>query len=70
MHKHHEQQHPGGTRRPHSHLPYWKRAHTDWRFQLGVALMFAAILIYVLSGDLALMPRPKLAQPQTVPLGQ
>ncbi len=37
--------------------PYWKRAHHDWRFWVGMVFMFAAIAIYVLSDDLALIPR-------------
>lgn len=37
--------------------PYWKRMHLDWRFWVGAILMFAAIAIYVLSGDLAWVPR-------------
>jgi hypothetical protein len=41
--------------------PYWKRMHLDWRFWVGAILMFAAIAIYVLSGDLAWLPR---SQPQ------
>jgi hypothetical protein len=41
--------------------PYWRRMHTDWRFWVGAVLMFAAIGVYVLSGDLAWIPR---AQPQ------
>jgi len=41
----------------HSVHPYWKRAHHDWRFWVGLVLMLAAITIYVLSDDLALLPR-------------
>jgi len=37
--------------------PYWSRAHRDWRFWIGVVLLSAAILIYVMSDDLALIPR-------------
>jgi hypothetical protein len=37
--------------------PYWKRMHRDWRFWIGAVFMFAAISIYVLSGDLAWVPR-------------
>ena len=44
-----ESVHPG-------HYPYWKRAHHDWRFWLGVALMLAVIGIYVVSDDLAFLP--------------
>ena len=41
--------------------PYWKRMHQDWRFWVGAVLMAAALGIYVLSGDLAWIPR---SQPQ------
>jgi hypothetical protein len=43
----------------HVYIPYWKRAHNDWRFWGGVLLMFVAILIYVASDDLALRSRPQ-----------
>jgi hypothetical protein len=42
---------PGGT------PPNWKRAHHDWRFWAGLVLMLTAITIYVLSDDLAFVPR-------------
>ena len=50
----------------HHHVPYWKRAHTDWRFWIGVVLMFAAIVTYVLSLDLAWRPRPNPPTPTSV----
>jgi hypothetical protein len=37
--------------------PYWKRAHHDFRFWIGMILMLAAITIYVMSDDLSLLPR-------------
>jgi hypothetical protein len=39
--------------------------HRDWRFWVGALLMFGAISIYVLSGDLAWVPRsqPRLSPP-------
>jgi hypothetical protein len=37
--------------------PYWKRAHRDWRFWVGMVVTFAAILIYVMSDDLLPIPR-------------
>jgi hypothetical protein len=37
--------------------PYWRRMHRDWRFWVGAVLMITAIAIYVLSGDLAWVPR-------------
>jgi len=41
---------------PHDQLPYWKRAHHDWRFWIGLGFMFAAITIFVLSDNLAFLP--------------
>ena len=36
--------------------PYWKRLHRHWWFWVGLAAMFAAITIYVLSENLSLLP--------------
>jgi hypothetical protein len=36
--------------------PYWRRMHRDLRFWIGAFFMFAAISIYVLSGNLAWVP--------------
>jgi NADH:ubiquinone oxidoreductase subunit 5 (subunit L)/multisubunit Na+/H+ antiporter MnhA subunit len=41
---------------PHYQLPYWKRAHHDWRFWIGLFFMSAAITIFVLSDNLAFLP--------------
>jgi len=38
--------------------PYWKRAHKDWRFWVGVVAIFAAIFIYVTTLDLSSVPWP------------
>ena len=40
----------------HEHHPYWKRAHRDWRFWVALALMLAAMLIYVMTDDLSIVP--------------
>ena len=37
---------------------YWKRMHHDWRMWVGLVFMLAAITIYVLSDDLALLASP------------
>ena len=34
-------------------VPYWHRAHRDWRFLAVVFLMLLAISIYLMTGDLA-----------------
>ncbi len=48
-----------GPTAPHEQqLPYWKRAHKDWRFWIGVVFIAAAIIIYVCSLDLSTVPHP------------
>ena len=39
----------GATRSPHVSDPYRKRAHRDWRFWFGVALMLAAMTTSAMS---------------------
>jgi hypothetical protein len=34
-------------------VPYWHRAHRDWRFIAVVLLMLFAIGVYLVTGDLA-----------------
>ena len=38
------------------HRPYWRRAHHDWRFWVGVVLMMVAIVYYIMSDDFAIRP--------------
>jgi hypothetical protein len=33
-------------------VPYWRRAHRDWRFLVVVVVMLIAIMTYVMTGDL------------------
>jgi len=40
----------------HDHRPYWKRAHHDWRFWVGLFLMLTAIFVYVGTNDLSMVP--------------
>jgi hypothetical protein len=54
---------PGRDRAHHDRRPYWKRAHHDWRVWVGLFFMLAAITIYVMSDDLALLPRSRPLQP-------
>jgi hypothetical protein len=35
----------------HHDVPYWQRAHRDWRFWVGLTLMLVAITIYALGND-------------------
>jgi hypothetical protein len=55
--------HPGHG--PSGNGPYWKRAHHDFRFWIGLILMLTAITIYVLSDDLAFLPHHR-GTPQPV----
>lgn len=34
--------------------PYWKRAHRDWRVRAAALVMAVAMLVYVLTENLAL----------------
>lgn len=45
---------------PHSQKDaYWKRAHKDWKFWVGVVAIAIAIAVYVLSLDLSTVPHPR-----------
>ena len=56
-HSNHGNEGPEHTHVPQLDKPYWKQAHLDWRFQVAMVLMFAAIIIYVMSDSLSLLPR-------------
>ena len=51
------------VRSPHPPDAYWRRAHQDWRFWVGLFFMLLAITIYVLSEDLSLVPRFRTQPP-------
>ena len=42
-------------------IPYWKRAHRDWRMWTAAFFVFAALAIYIVTVDLALVPRSHAA---------
>jgi hypothetical protein len=50
--------------------PYWKRMHRSWPFWVGMVLVTAAITMYVLSDNLALVPRSHPRQALPGQLGQ
>lgn len=47
--------------REHVHRPYWKGMHRDWRIWVGVILMLAAMVLFVMRRTLA---RSIPSQPQ------
>jgi hypothetical protein len=56
--RHQEKLEPGPAHRvSHHQRPYWQRAHRDWRFWVAVTFLFAALSIFILSDNLALVPR-------------
>jgi hypothetical protein len=49
--------------------PYWTRMHRDWRVWVGVILMLAAMIIYLMTNDLAWGPHTQPRQPISSPAG-
>ncbi len=41
------------------HRPYWKRAHHDWRFWVGILSMLLAISLYVVRDQSVYLPRKR-----------
>jgi hypothetical protein len=50
--------------------PYWTRAHHDWKFWIALFLMLAAMVIYVMSEDLAFRPHHRPQQPLSGAVGR
>jgi hypothetical protein len=50
--------------------PAWKRLHRNSLFWLGMVLVTVAITVYVMSDNLALLPRGPAHQSQPAQLGQ
>jgi hypothetical protein len=63
-HSHHQHGVPESDNVHHGfHRPYWKHAHHDWRLVVAVLLMLVAVIVYVMSDDLAWRPRSQPQQP-------
>jgi len=60
-HPHHHEHHPDtGPHLPHpQQVPYWQRAHKDWRFWFGAMAIAVAVIIYVCTLDLSSVPWPR-----------
>jgi len=69
-HGHHRHGGPEPDPVHHEDRPYWKRAHRDWRVWIAVVFCMTAITIFVLSDNLALLPRHQLPQPQSGAAGR
>ncbi len=60
--KHHHPQEGPRPPKEESYVPYWKRAHKDWRFWVGVVFISLALVVYITSVDLSLVPH-RVQQP-------
>jgi hypothetical protein len=49
------------------HIPYWKRAHHDWRFWIALLSMIATMIVYAVSEDFAWLHRGPLRPPHQTP---
>jgi len=63
-HHRHGGPHPDDV--PAERRPYWQRAHRDWRVLVGLFFCLAAIIIYVMSQDLAWLPGGRRQPPSSV----
>jgi hypothetical protein len=70
--KHSHHQHGGQDHNSvhHGQRPYWTRAHHDWKFWVALFLMLAAMILYVMSDDLALRPHRQAQQPRSGAVGK
>jgi len=55
-HTDHLTDNPDHEKNHHPPKPYWRRAHTDWKFWVAVFFLFTALGIYIFSYDLVLVP--------------
>ncbi|MEP6992378.1 MAG: hypothetical protein ABJA80_15710 [bacterium] len=46
-------------------VPYWKRAHRDWRVRVAALIMALAMIVFVLTGNLARRPAVHSAPPSS-----
>jgi hypothetical protein len=62
-HPHTDLKHAHGHDRGRQSVPYWKRAHRDWKVWIAVLAMLGAMAIYIRSNDLSLRPHQVNQQP-------
>jgi hypothetical protein len=67
-HRHHGEHDHNGDHQ--GQRPYWTRAHRDWKFWGALFLMLAAMIIYVMSDDLAFRPRHQPQPPMSGGVGR
>jgi hypothetical protein len=64
--KKHNSENQGAKLRDHTHThrPFLRHAHRDWRVWTVVVLMLALMLVYVLTDDLSLRPAASHSAPR------
>jgi hypothetical protein len=60
---------PNGDKLHPVNRPYWKRAHQDWRLWIAAFFIFVAMVIYVLTDNLSLLPRNQSSPQASTPAG-
>jgi hypothetical protein len=60
----------GDPPKPGHGRPAWRRIHHSWPFWLGMVLVTAAIVMYVMIDNLAFIPRHHPHRPLAGQLGQ
>jgi hypothetical protein len=63
LNSHNQHRVPEGVRHGRQSRWDWKRAHRHWGFWAALFLMFAAMIIYVMTDDLSMRPRRLAQQP-------
>jgi hypothetical protein len=63
MGKHHHHPHEGHSDGSHTSRPVNKPVHHDWRFYAAGLCILIALVVYLLSGDLAFSPRTPVSPP-------
>jgi hypothetical protein len=66
-HHHHPDEGPHAPAGHDHSMPYWRRAHRDWRMWIAAFFVLAALGIYIVTVDLSLVPR---AQPPALNVGR
>jgi hypothetical protein len=62
-----EQEHPHTDyQKSHPHVPYWKRAHRDWKLWVAVLIMLGAMAVYIVTVDLSMRPNGSNTAARTV----
>ena len=54
----------------HKHRPYWRGVHRDWRVWVGLFFMLTAMIIYLMTNDLAGWHGNRPRQPLLNAVGQ